>query len=342
MVFFSFKTHLKLNNQYAVDLRTIMTYSAIFKISAIIILLSLCLTEFILTTTSLCFFKDAHKAMSDTNTKLLDYLEFHKNIRSIESVEILLNIIPWKLFLEATSLIICSIYCMYNSRRNQHEILRKSIQLTLAIMKIGECAVTILMLHYIQLSATYIQSQNLDVQSYFGFEQYSLSITLVRILSITHIGFGITLILTAGITKLIQVLKTRNNHYQFENENSFRYDINENDVERGGFSPPLFRESGNNRELMLSFLTESSLIDQTFDDSVEIIYENLREQSNEDVEKVQSDEEDKEKVQSSSEDGDKVESESVFSEEQLLGKRVRDTITIHSTTSMLRLSYRKK
>merc|ERR1712237_190425 len=110
--------------------------------------------------------------MADTNKKILDYVQFKKNITSIERIESLLNIIPWKIFLESTSLLISSIYCMYKSRWNPNEILRKSIELILATMKICECGITILMLTYMQLSCTYIQSQNLDVQSYFEFDEY--------------------------------------------------------------------------------------------------------------------------------------------------------------------------
>ena len=378
------------------DLRTIMTYGEIFRIFAIIVLLSLSITELVLTTKSQSFFNDARQAMSDTNQKILDYLEFKKNRTSIERIDSLLTIIPWKIFLEASSLIISPIYCIYKSRTNAKANLRKAMKLTLAIMKIGEWSVTILMLHYLHVSSTYILNQNLDVQSYFDLDQYSLSITLLPIISITHIGLGLKLVLIAGISQLIQFLKTRNSHSQFENETSFTYPVD--DIERGCLTRPILRESGDNTELMISFNTESSLINQNFDESIEIT-EAPTDSTTGDTSKTASSTEAQtdsssgatsktasstenpndsttgatSKKASSTEDqtdsssGDtsktatsteaqtedlnenrKLECDSVFSEEDILAHRVRDSIPSHSTsyylrsTSMLSLSSRKK
>ena len=192
--------------------------------------------------------------MSDTNMKILHYLEFKKNTTAIENIDSLLNIIPWKIVLEASCLIISPIYCIYTSRNNAKANLRKAIKLTLAIIKICDLSVTMVMLQYLNVSSAYILNQNLDVQSYFDLDQYSFSITLLPIISITNIGFGLTLLLSAGITKLIELLKRRNSHSQFENETSFIYAVD--DIERGRVTRPILRESGDN-----------TLINQNFDES---------------------------------------------------------------------------
>ena len=173
-------------------LRTIMTYGQIFKICAILVLLSLSITEVVLTTKSQSFFNDAREAMSDTNQKILDYLEFKKNRTYIETIDNLVHIIYWKIMLAAISWTIFLIYCLYNSRNNAKAMVRRTLQLTLSIIKICEFSVTILMLQYLHVSSQYILTQNLDVQSYFNFDHYSL-ITVI-IISITHIGFGLTLL----------------------------------------------------------------------------------------------------------------------------------------------------
>ena len=168
-------------------LGTIMTYGQIFKICAITVLLSLSITEVVLTTNSQSFFNDARQAMSDTNKKILDYLEFKTNRTYIETIDNLVHIIYWKIMLAAISWTIVLIYCLYNSRNNAKAMVRRTLQLTLSIIKICEFSVTILMLQYLHVSSQYILTQNLDVQSYFNFDHYSL-ITVI-IISTTHIGF---------------------------------------------------------------------------------------------------------------------------------------------------------
>ena len=310
-------------------LGTIMTYGQIFKICAILVLLSLSLTEVVLTTNSQSFFNDARQAMSATNKKILDYLEFKTNRTYIETIDNLVHIIYWKIMLAAISWTIVLIYCLYNSRNNAKAMVRRTLQLTLSIIKICELSVTILMLKYLHISSKYILTQNLDVQSYFNFDHYSI-ITVI-IISTTHIGFGLTLLTIAGIRKMTQVFKTKHSHSQFTNETSFIYTVNDNyvdTIERGGGGvTPLFIEAGDNTDLMLSFMTESSLIDET-NESIEIIYETILS-----IEKSQSEDDIENRT---------IERDSVVSEEQILAPRVRDSIAIHSTTSRLRLSNRTK